>query len=286
VLHAAVAVDNGGTAPGGVRVYGVDATTGQTSGAVYLTSGQKPTDVGAWLHVAVPSATLKVGARRTISFTLAVPANASPGQHLGGIVAETVKERVSGRSKGKASVQVKLRSLSIVAVQVNVPGKLVAHVTVGAVTAGGRKGFQQLLVHLANDGNVMVKGHGVLAVASRTFPFRVDTFLPHSAIDFPVPVSGRGLGTGTYRASVRLSYSGLGGGGRGAVAAQPTFTISSQQQSTVFGGTTNATSAPPSASPTTGKSGGGGTSPLVYVGIGIGIAILLGSAYLLGRRRA
>ena len=294
VIHGAVAVNNGGTAAGAVRVYAVDSTTGQTSGAVYLTSGQKPKDVGAWIRVATPSATLKTGQARTIPFTLTVPANAAAGQHVGGIVAETVKQRVSGRSKGKASVQVRLRSLSIVAVQVNVPGTLVAKLAVGGVTAGGRKGFQQLLLHVANTGNVMLKPRGSISVSDTkghalgTYAFHMDTLLPRTAIDYPVNVKGRGLGAGDYRASVRISYTGLGGGGSGLVASAPAFTISSKQQSQVFGGTTNTTAAP-SAQPTAAPpatSGGGGTAPLVYIGIGAGIVILLGAVYALGARRA
>jgi hypothetical protein len=293
VIHGAVAVSNGGTAAGAVRVYAVDSTTGQTSGAVYLTSGRKPKDVGAWIRVATPSATLQRGQARTIPFTLAVPAGAAAGQHVGGIVAETVKQRVSGRSKGKASVQVRLRSLSIVAVQVNVPGRLVARLAVGRVSAGGRKGFQQLLVHVANTGNVMLKPRGSISVADTKghalgrYTFHMDTLLPRTAIDYPVSVKGHGLGAGDYEASVRISFTGLGGGGSGLVVAAPSFTISSQQQSQVFGGTTNATAPPParSASPPPAKSGGGGTSPFVYVGIGAGIVILLGAVYALGTRR-
>ncbi len=233
---------------------------------------------------------MKVGQSRTIPFTLRVPARATAGQHVGGIVAETVKQRVSGRSKGKANVQVRLRSLSIVAVQVNVPGPLRASVAVGGVYAGGRKGLQQLFLRLANTGNVMVKPHVTLRVTRSgktlgVYSAKLDTVLPRTAIDYPLNVKGRGLGAGDYDSSVRVTFAGIGGGGAGVVAARPSFTISSGQQSQVFGGTTNQTQAPPGvAAPASGGSSGG-TSPLVYAGAAVGILALLAVVFVLGTRR-
>ena len=92
VIHGAVAVNNGGTAAGAVRVYAVDSTTGQTSGAVYLTSGQKPKDVGAWIRVATPSATLKTGSTAAHAASSGHPrsirARARPTRPITGMSAE------------------------------------------------------------------------------------------------------------------------------------------------------------------------------------------------------
>src|SRR5690349_19718655 len=46
--HGAVIVSNTGTASGTVKLFSADATTGKTSGTVYLTD-QKPEHAGAWI---------------------------------------------------------------------------------------------------------------------------------------------------------------------------------------------------------------------------------------------
>jgi len=44
-------ITNSGDRVGTVKLFAADATTGQTSGAVYLTSGEKRHDVGAWVRL-------------------------------------------------------------------------------------------------------------------------------------------------------------------------------------------------------------------------------------------
>src|SRR5213080_1886070 len=48
VVKSSVRVTNVGTEKGNVSLYPVDATTGQTSGAVYLNRDDPRKDVGAW----------------------------------------------------------------------------------------------------------------------------------------------------------------------------------------------------------------------------------------------
>jgi hypothetical protein len=255
VLHGSVSVVNSGRRTGVVKLYPVDATTGQTSGTVYLTSGEKLRNVGAWISVGARSLTLGPGAHRTVPFTVQVPAGTSAGQHVGGIAAETVGVASSPSSKGKTNVQIRIRNLSIVAVEVNVPGPLVARLEIGAVHAGGRSGYQQLLVHLRNAGNVMLKPRGTLTVDDSgghrvaEQRFVLDTLLPGTEIDYPVNVTRRGLGAGSYQAHVRIAYAGLGGGGRSVAVAAPSFRITPKQQNEVFRSAAPAT--PPPKAPAT-----------------------------------
>src|SRR5438270_14018842 len=48
VINSQVRVTNTGTVKGSVALYPVDASTGQTSGAVYLNRDDPPTELGAW----------------------------------------------------------------------------------------------------------------------------------------------------------------------------------------------------------------------------------------------
>jgi hypothetical protein len=290
LLHGAIAVVNTGTAAGQVRMYPADSTTGQTSGAVYLTSTTTPHQTGRWITLATTTIHLAAGGHTRLAFTVNVPTAASPGPHLAGIVAEPVQEQLSSRSKGKTSVQIKFRSLAIVAVEIDVPGPLHAQLTVGQITPGGRKGTQQLLVHLANTGNVMLKPAGTLAIRDTTgrvlrrIPLHLDTFLPHTAIDYPVTVTGHGLPAGHYTTSITLAYRGLTGGGGGTTSANPPLTINTTDETQIYGQTTppgNPTAATP-AHPT---SSSNTISPLLWAAIAAAALALLAGVYVLGRRR-
>lgn len=135
LLHGSIAVVNSGTAAGTVKLYSADATTGRTSGAVYLTSGEPRHGVGAWIGLA--RTRLRIGPRGTVKvpFTVRVPGGDLAGQHVGGIVAEAAARTSGPSSKGKTHVQINVRNLSIVAVEVNVPGPLRARLEIGAAPA-------------------------------------------------------------------------------------------------------------------------------------------------------
>jgi hypothetical protein len=149
VHQGGVIISNSGTATGTVKLFAADATTGSTTGTVYLTD-RKAQHAGAWISLAKSTLTLKPGQHRTVPFTVRVPANAKPGQWVGGVVAETSHQVSQPKSKNKASVRIKIRDLTIVAVQVNVPGPPVLGFTIGGVTTGGQRGFQQIVTHIAS----------------------------------------------------------------------------------------------------------------------------------------
>jgi hypothetical protein len=242
-------VTNTGDQVGDVKIYSADATTGSTTGTVYLTDAT-PNQVGRWIVLPTATYTLKPGERKLINFTVNIPANSAAGQYVGGLVAETVRQVASPKSGQKANVQIKVRDLSIVAVQVNIPGPQVAQFTITSATVGGSKGHQQVFIHVANSGNILGKPTGqvtiskasdVSAAALETIPFRMDTFLPHTAIDYPVQLK-TALPPGDYVASVKLSYSAPSTtGGTGTTktitqtaSAAPSFTISKQSVQQVF----------------------------------------------------
>jgi Bacterial protein of unknown function (DUF916) len=84
-------IRNLGKQTGTALLYAVDATTGQTSGAVYLDGSKPRRDVGAWVTLGARSVTLAPGQSRIVPVTVHVPAGARPGDHLGGIVAERTR---------------------------------------------------------------------------------------------------------------------------------------------------------------------------------------------------
>jgi hypothetical protein len=279
VLHGAVAVTNTGDRAGSVKLYSADATTGATSGTVYLTDNT-PAGVGTWISLGSHTLTLKPSQRTTVPFTVHVPAGSRAGDFVGGIVAETVLERQGPQSANKTNVQIKVRNLSIVAVEVNVPGPRVSKFTIGAANVGGSKGRQQLFLHISNDGNVLTKPKGSVTVQSsagtpiETIAFKMDSFLPHTAIDYPVQLK-EALPPGGYVASVRLTYPGTGAAGAVMSSGAPQFTVSKENVQKVF---------KPGKPTVVGPGGvvaasGGGSSLYKWLAIGFGALLLGGGGY-------
>jgi hypothetical protein len=280
-----VIISNSGTATGTVKLFAADATTGRTTGTVYLTD-RNTKRVGAWISLSATSLTLKPGQHRTVHFTVRVPANAKPGQWVGGVVAETSHQVSGPKSKQKASVQIKIRDLTIVAVQVNVPGPPAISFKVGGVKSGGQRGFQELVTHIANTGNVLVKPTGSVTVLNKqgkvlqVLPFTMDTFLPETAIDYPLLLK-KALPPGDYTAKVQLSIPGVSGAAAKVVTARPAFSISKQDVQQVF------TSATPQTPPpgVVGASTASKTPWALIAAAAGGVVVLLLLLWLLLRRR-
>jgi WxL interacting protein linking bacterial and host surfaces/uncharacterized protein DUF3892 len=240
-LGGAVRVANEGDHPGTVRLYGVDAVTGQTTGAVYRPRQDPRRDVGAWISMPIHQLRLAPGQSRVVSFKVRVPPHAGQGQHLGGIVAENpTLKKTDSRKAGRGSFRIDIRNLSILAVQVDLPGREVEKLRLISVRPGSAEGFQTLLIGMRNEGNQLVKGSGSVIVSGengeqiKRAKFNLDTFVPRTAIAYPFAVPGEALAAGRYRAAVTVRY------GHGHVAHLSTwFTISDNQIEQVFGSTSH-----------------------------------------------
>ena len=213
VIHGTVKVTNVSTVAGTVRLSGVDATTGQTSGAVYLSSTATQHAVGTWLSLASNAVKLAPHSSQMVPFTVRVPSSASAGEHLGGLVAApAVASQVHTVSHGGSSFHVNINEISIVAVQVNVPGPHDPRLDVTGITAAGRPGYQTLLLTVANTGNELLKAQGRLQITQASGgsvlnrAFKLDTLVPQTSIQYPVYVTGQRLAPGQYRAKVRVVY--------------------------------------------------------------------------------
>jgi hypothetical protein len=276
----AVIVSNAGTARGTVKLFTADATTGHTTGTVYETD-KKPSRVGSWVTLSTRSLTLAPGQHKRVPFTLHVPRGQKAGEWVGGIVAETLRGVAGTKSKQKASVQIRIRDLTIVAVQANVPGPHVVSFQIGGASTGGQRGFQQVVVHFANAGNVLLKPTGTATIFDshgrrvQTLPFTMDTFLPKTAIDYPILLK-KALAAGDYSAAIRLSANGR------TFSSKPAFSVSKQDVKQVF------TSASPTQAPPVASTEGGGSSTpwalIAAVAVLAAIVVLLALWQLLRRR--
>ncbi len=278
-ISGQVAVINTSSARGTVLLYAVDATTGQTTGAVYRGRAQRRRDVGAWTRLPIGRVVLGSHGRSQVTFTVRVPRGVRGGQHLGAIVAQPLSpvRRFSAKGSGHA-FHINVQALTVLAVQVNVPARPVQRMQVSGCRAGGPHDYQTLFIGMSNTGNQFLKGTGRVMVtggarrAVKRQSFAVDTFLPGTSIAYPVVLAGRPLGAGHYQALVSLTY-----GNGHHLTRRLTCTISRHSIVQVFGAANAAQITPPGS--------GSGPSALVIV-IG-GIALLglgFGAALVLNRR--
>jgi hypothetical protein len=209
-LNSSVSVFNAGSVTSGVTLYATDATTGQTSGAVYGTEHSPRSDVGAWIDLSAHHLTLAPGQTVAVPFQVVIPASVRGGQHLGGISAlpdQPIKNYTN--RTGKATFHIQVQTLSVIAVQVNLPGALTQRLVITGVHGGAARDRQLLMVGIANPGTALTKGNGVITVNDGgkkiRVPFKLDTFVPKTQIEYPVEVPGRALPAGTYDATVTVS---------------------------------------------------------------------------------
>jgi hypothetical protein len=239
VVTGQVRVINVSPVAGRVALYAVDATTGQTSGAVYLGRTAPKRGVGSWIRLSTPGITLGPHQRAVVPFSVRIPSSSGSGQHLGGIVAAPLQPRTTQVThKGRSSFRVNIREIAIVAVEVNLPGPKQQFMSITSLTPSGRPGYQTLEIGLSNGGNTLLKGHGKLTVTNANGTqllakrFMLDTFVPHTQIAYPVYVTGKRLPLGRYIGRVTVTY-GLGH----TVTRTFGFTISTKRLRETFGST-------------------------------------------------
>ena len=232
VLQNSIVVTNTGTGTGTVSLYAVDAGTGQNSGLIYLQRNAPRTDVGAWIQLSASQVTLTAGQSKAIPFQVLIPGKVRAGQHVGGIVAESVQQDTSTKNN---KLHITVHSRLVMAVEVNLPGPQVEQLTANGIQVGGSDNYEILEVGLSNTGTTLLKAAGSLQVIDskdkprQHFSLSLDSFLPGTSITYPTYVQKTALGVGTYNAELLLKY------GHGHVLNYTTqFTITDRQIIQIF----------------------------------------------------
>ena len=86
VVEDALAVQNLGDVDLVLGVYASDAFNTTTGGIDLLAAGEAPEDLGSWVRLDETSITVPAGGAVEVPFSVDVPADADPGDHVGGIV--------------------------------------------------------------------------------------------------------------------------------------------------------------------------------------------------------
>ena len=174
VLHDYVGVSNFSAKPVTFRVYATDAFVDKNGGLNLLPAATRPTDIGTWVNLLHDTVKVPAHSRVNEPFAVTVPANATPGDHTGGILASIL-----------TTGQVKVDSRVAVPIYLRVSGKLRPvlsieststsyHNTINPFGGGGTN--VSYTVH--NTGNVRLTGTQTVSV---TGPFGVTLATVHPA---------------------------------------------------------------------------------------------------------
>lgn len=186
-----------------------------------------PYELSAWVRLPEESITLGPNETKSISFTIVVPKDASPGAHFGGVFldAKPPKQRVNGSGVGlKIGTIINLR----IAGDVNEDGQL-REFSSGKIVYGSASHIE-FNARMANLGNVLLRPHGLIEItdmrgskvglvkvndnAAGVFPGSDKTFV--SAWEYD------GFAMGRYQAVISLVY---GEDGRKTVSAATSFWV-------------------------------------------------------------
>ncbi|MEV4557260.1 hypothetical protein AB0K51_09700 [Kitasatospora sp. NPDC049285] len=199
VVKDHVAVWNYGDQPLTLRLYPADAFNTDSGGYDVLPEGKPSTQAGAWLRTAVSSLELPARSRQIVPFTLAVPRDATPGDHAAGIVVALRQE--SKDANGNAvSVDQRVGTR----VNIRVSGDLRAELSVQDARAVYHpslnpfaEGRTTLTYTVRNTGNVRLGGKQTVrvtnafgSIANGAAPADLQELLPGSGVTYRVQVSG------------------------------------------------------------------------------------------------
>jgi len=211
-----VAVINRSSQSVAFTVYGTDATgTTQADTLILLPADKRPTQIGAWAkfsrHVSQLSVIIPGGRGVIEPFTINVPRNASPGDHVGAMIGQVTVTR-----KTRSGTSFNESQRIAVPILLRVIGPLHAGLRVESVSVGYHGGFNPLndgqatvTYTVQNTGNVLLAGGQGVSVSglfggATAHQKSLPVVLPGDAVKF-TETTGYLYGAGPLTAHVKLS---------------------------------------------------------------------------------
>lgn len=188
-------------------LYAGDAFTTDDGELDLRTADIQPVDVAAWLRLAADHVTLEPGEQADIPFSIAVPSDAAPGDHLGGIVASRIEQSGGNEVERRLALRVQLRVGTDVT-----PRLAVEDVAVGFDGGPFGSGDAKVGYTVRNTGDVILGGEQHVTVSGPFGWGRVDAepvadlpqLLPGES--FRVSATAHGVArTGVLDARVQVS---------------------------------------------------------------------------------
>jgi len=175
VIDDHVALTNDTSRPLLMRLFATDATTTTEGGFVLLPSGQRPIDAGAWVRFD-SAATVTVPARMAgspspstvvVPFRLTVPADAAPGDHVGGVVVAVASTSTDSRGQQSALERRAVTRLLIRVAGATRPELAIDDLRIDYAASANLRGTGVATVSYTvhNTGNVTVGGQQSVSIA-------------------------------------------------------------------------------------------------------------------------
>lgn len=220
VLTDEVILINEGQVPVDLSLYLSAATTAVGGSASFGSMGDE-NDPTSWITLSSSAATLAPGDELAVPFTVTIPEDAQPGDHMVGMVTqlaasdEEAADSSAGGVEASFSMQV-IRRIGV-AVLMIVEGERTPNLEIldVALVDQSDQGVR-FFVTVHNTGNVMLKGQGTVTVSDpllgplTEFQFDMDTVLADNTAGFYItgPVV---LGDGKYELSANISTAAVRG---------------------------------------------------------------------------
>ena len=206
VVYEHAALINQDDQPITLDVYGTDVVMAEGGGITARARADASTDAGAWVtiggltSVEVPAQTVDTGfGYAIVPFTVTIPANAEPGDHVAGLVAALVSQGQGGENAPSIDFEQRV----VARVYIRVAGALDPRLEISGVTAAWAPGSpystgaMTVTYTLSNTGNVRMAVQPGVAVAG---PFdllsraaagdRVDELMPGGSVQQTTTVNG------------------------------------------------------------------------------------------------
>jgi MYXO-CTERM domain-containing protein len=226
----AVTVYNLGNVPLIFNVYATDAFNSNDGTLSLLPGDKKPTDVGTWLKLDQKLVSVPPGKQSTIRFVLKVPRDATPGDHVGAVLAASPT-----RGTGQRGEAITLDRRTGTRLYVRVAGDLRPELAITNMESDYHQsvnsfdGKATVKFRVENRGNVRMTGNpivetgGPLGALSKTVKMPpISELLPGEHADLSVQVTGvPAMMANTTKVSIRPESVG--------VKAPPTSSASSTQ---------------------------------------------------------
>jgi hypothetical protein len=124
-----VVVENTGDTPISVKIYPVDALTTSDGAFALENEDEEKNDIGAWVTLSKNELELAAGQKEEVTFSVKIPADATVGEHIGGIILENKKIMEGQQINVKTRVGVRIYE--------TIPGEIVKKLSIDDITAKG-----------------------------------------------------------------------------------------------------------------------------------------------------
>jgi hypothetical protein len=138
------------------RLYAADLVQGKDGGLAPSFPEDRQREVGAWIHLDSSSAGLGPKGKTKVPFRLNVPEDATPGDHLGAVVAAFKPPQKPGA--------VVVESRVALMVRVRIPGVAKLDGTVGPLRLRPGRGARRFTVEVRNTGNLLLTTVGRIEI--------------------------------------------------------------------------------------------------------------------------